>query len=104
MYSNQPFDMVDQVDSGLTREKLIQAFSILGIPVGGDNVNSRGEVIDAMSVEDLNSPEYWNDRKPAPSRAAKPPLYTPDFYEDPANDVIIEPKTDWDVQRNDTVI
>lgn len=104
MYSNQPVDAIDNVEGGLTREKLIQAFSILGIPVGGDNINSRGEIIDAMSLDELNEPEYWNDRRPAPSRKPRPPLYDPEIFVDAANDTIIEPKTGWDVERNATLI
>lgn len=104
MLNNPQFDeMMDPMDNvaeGITREKLIQAFQILGIPVGEENINSRGEIIDELSVDDLNNPEYWNDKRPAPSRMPRAPLYEPEMYEDPANDVPVEPKTDWDMPRN----
>jgi len=103
MYSNPQYDSADAFEDGLTREKIIQAFSILGIPIGDENYNHRGEVIDAMSLDELSSPKYWNDRKPAPPRSIKEPLYTPEYVEDETLATVIEPKTDWDMPRNGIV-
>ena len=54
MFNDPQPDNIDMAQDGLTRDKLLQAFAILGIPVGQPNVNSRGEVLDEMAVEQGN--------------------------------------------------
>ena len=97
MYSNQPSDNIDMALDGIDRSKLIQAFQILGLPVGIPNINSRGEVLDDFAVEDSNEPIYWNDRKTAPGRSVNDPVWMPELHEDVALSTPREPKTDWDM-------
>lgn len=104
MYSNQPYDRVDEVLDGLDRDKIIQAFSILGIPIGEENYNQRGEIIDSLSVDEMNNPVYWNDRKTGVGSIIKEPIYTPEYVEDPNLGVPREPKTDWDIARPELVV
>ena len=97
MYSNQPSDHIDGVLDGIDRGKLIQVFSILGIPVGAQDMNSRGEVLEDFAAEDANNPTYWNDRKTAPQRAMTEPLWDLTLHEDPRYSTVRVPKTDWDL-------
>ena len=99
MYSSQPVDRVDALMDGLDRNKIIQAFSILGIPIGDVNVNHRGEILDQLSIDELYSPKYWNDLRPAPRRVGGVSIYTPEHIHDESLGTPIEPKSDWDLEN-----
>ena len=83
-------------------DQILQAFSMLGIPVTGMTPE---DPMEGFMVEEMNQPIYWNDRKVMPPPGRKSPLWDPLLHVDETAVTSVEPKNAYDGQlRSDFLV